>query len=278
MSDTDESFVITGQQLAGILRRHGLRDDHRLLDIGCGYGRLAAGLATSGFGGTYVGFDILRKHIRWCRQNITPATAGQYQFRHVDVRNSRYNPSGVILAQETRFPARGGQFDFASMFSVFTHFYEADIRRYLEELRRVLRPGGIAVTTWFLFDAERLPAATDPERTRFPMDNMINAVTRYTLPADPLRAIAYDEDFAQAMIRDAGLEVMRIVRGSWCGGDTDPYFQDLIVVAKPRPVTKTGFALQVDRARRLTHPAEAARTSRAVARRVISAIRARRSR
>jgi len=238
MGESDDRLVELGQDLAGCLRRHGLGESDRLLDVGSGYGRLAIGLVTTGFRGDYVGFEILRKQVMWCRRRLTPYTGGQYRFRHHNVRNSRYNPGGDLLAHEARFPVRRAAFDFCSVFSVFTHMYEADIRRYLQEIRRAVKPGGSALTTWFLFDDERLTSATDPAQTQFPMVNVINAVTRYSEPADPLRAIAYEESFARSMVAAAGLEIVAVERGCWCGEASEEY-QDVILlrVPFPQPVT-----------------------------------------
>jgi SAM-dependent methyltransferase len=172
--------------------------------------------------------------VMWCRRRLTPYTSGQYRFRHHNVRNGRYNPGGDLLAHEARFPVKRAAFDFCAVFSVFTHMYEADIRHYLEEIRRVLKPGATALTTWFLFDDERLASATDPAQTRFPMVNMINAVTRHSESADPLRAIAYEESFARSMVAEAGLEIVAVERGSWCGEARDEY-QDILTLRAPVP-------------------------------------------
>jgi SAM-dependent methyltransferase len=233
MNDSGDRIVSSGKYHADWLRRQGMPNDARLLDVGSGYGRLAIGLVSSDFTGQYLGFDILRPHVRWCRRNLTPYTSDRFRFRHLDIRNSRYNPKGVVLAPDARFPADDNSHEWAAVFSVFTHMYEADIRRYLAELRRVLRPGGNALTTWFLFDDERLSRATDPDRTPFPMDNQINEVTRFTDPIDPLHAIAYDEQYARSMVTDAGLRVDKVARGSWCGEKQDEY-QDFMVLSKPR--------------------------------------------
>lgn len=228
----DDHFVDTGTALVEVLRSHGLQDGHAVLDLGSGYGRLAVGLLHDGFLGTYLGLDVLERPVVWCRRNLTPFTQGRLRFRHLDVRNGRYNPDGAMSPTDLRFPAKTGSHDYVAVFSVFTHMYEADIRRYLREIRRVLKPGGRAVTTWFLFDEARLPAVTSPESTAFPMVNEINAVTRYHEPRDPLWAICYDADHARSMVEDAGLEVLTTAYGAWCG-TAAATGQDVLVVGKP---------------------------------------------
>jgi SAM-dependent methyltransferase len=230
--DDDQRLVEVGSRLAGVLRSHGLPDDGHLVDVGSGYGRLALGLLATDYRGSYLGFDILRRHVRWCRQNLMPLTDQRFRFRHLDVRNGRYNPKGTVSSHEVTFPAANDSADMVCLFSIFTHLYEADIRRYLSEIRRVLKPGATALITWFLFDEERIPRAISETQSTYPMVNMINATCRFSDASDPLRAISYDRRFVESMIRSAGLQVASVELGSWCG-DPSPELQDVIVVRKP---------------------------------------------
>jgi SAM-dependent methyltransferase len=238
MGEDDEGLVRAGAHLADVLRRHGLPQDGLLVDVGCGYGRLAIGLLVTDYRGSYLGFDILRRHVGWCRRNLVPISGGRFRFRHIDVRNGRYNPTGTVSSHEVRFPTPRASAEMVCLFSVFTHLYEADIRRYLTEIRRVLKPGSTAVTTWFLFDEDRLVRAVDEGVSLYPMVNLINAVTRFSEASDPLRAISYDRRFASSMIREAGLELVSVELGNWCG-DASPEHQDILVLRKPVPRPRT---------------------------------------
>jgi SAM-dependent methyltransferase len=249
--DDDQRLVEVGSRLAGVLRSHGLPDDGHLVDVGSGYGRLALGLLATDYRGSYLGFDILRRHVRWCRQNLMPLTDQRFRFRHLDVRNGRYNPKGTVSSHEVTFPAANDSADMVCLFSIFTHLYEADIRRYLSEIRRVLKPGATALITWFLFDEERIPRAISETQSTYPMVNMINATCRFSDASDPLRAISYDRRFVESMIRSAGLQVASVELGSWCG-DPSPELQDVIVVRKPVARGRALARRVVNRLRRLS--------------------------
>ena len=154
MGDDDTRFTEQANRLAHLTYQWGLEDGDELLDVGCGVGRLAIGLLVgTSFQGRYVGFDVMPRHVRWARRHLTPV-APSFRFRHVDVHNDRYNPEGAVAPAELRFPARSGGFDLATLYSIFTHFYRADIEVYLAELHRVLRdpadgssPPGSSTTT-----------------------------------------------------------------------------------------------------------------------------------
>ena len=106
-------------------------------------------------------------------------------------------PEGQDRAREGPLPARAAGFDVCCLFTIFTHPYKQDTQHYLREIHRVLRSGGLVVATWFLYDEERLPKAIASRA--YPMAHRLDEVTIYTEPSDPLRAIAFDEDFVRSM-------------------------------------------------------------------------------
>src|SRR5947209_5113048 len=75
-----------GERFLGHFRRlAGLRPDEAVLDVGCGVGRMALPLTRYlGPEGGYLGFDVLRPAVRWCRRRITPAFP-RFRFAHADV-------------------------------------------------------------------------------------------------------------------------------------------------------------------------------------------------
>ena len=230
MRDSDEQFVKSGILLAQVLYRHGLKSDDALIDVGCSVGRIPVGLlAGTDFHGRYLGFDVMKRQVTWAARNLGPL-APEFRFVHLDVANDRYNPKGRIAPDKAQFPARTGGFDFCCLFSIFTHLYKEDIQHYLHEIHRVLRPGGHVVATWFLYDEERLPKAI--ASNAYPMAHRLDEVTIYTEPSDPLRAIAFDESCVRTMVENAGLEVVRIDRGTWAGEEGDE-FQDFVVLRRP---------------------------------------------
>src|SRR5579871_4883348 len=87
----DGDFLAVGAQLLGNLRDHaGLKPTDRVLDIGCGNGRVAEQLAPFlADGGSYLGFDISKAGVAGCRRRF--AGRPHLRFEHLDVRNGEYN-------------------------------------------------------------------------------------------------------------------------------------------------------------------------------------------
>jgi SAM-dependent methyltransferase len=168
-------------------------------------------------GGTYDGFDIVRRWIRWCRRNITAAYPN-FHFTHADVYNSHYNRRGVPAA-EYRFPYGDASFDFVFATSLFTHLDPAAARNYLREAQRVLAPGGTLLATFFLIDEEVENPALD--------FNVDRGDHRLLSATDPDWAIAFDRSILDQ------LPSCTIERGAWRneGGEQ---FQDVVVAVRGR--------------------------------------------
>lgn len=238
MREDDERFLSIAENAAALLASRGMKSEDSILDIGSGYGRLAFGLIRSmHFTGRYQGFDILPRHVQWCRETITPMFPN-FSFDHLDVVNDRYNPQGTIHPADVRFPYPDASFAFCSLFSVFTHMYESEIRHYAEEIQRVLTPNGRCVATFFLYDRDRRDAVMSASAA-MPMSHVLNDVTMFFSESDPLHAICYDIDHVQTLWRDAGFTLESVQLGSWAGDHdaiaSDPMqpssFQDVITVS-----------------------------------------------
>jgi len=114
-----------------------LSEDSKFLDIGSGQGRMAIGLQAV-FPGlrSYLGLDVHAPSVDWCNRHLARPN---FQFRHVNYWNDRYNPQG---RPPDRLPVRDAAVDIAFLYSVFTHMRLRDIEQYLGEVARVLASGG----------------------------------------------------------------------------------------------------------------------------------------
>ncbi len=138
-----DEFLSGGAKFAETFEMFGgLKGSDRVLDIGCGAGRMAIGIGERyGWTNRLTGFDIIKVDVDVCRQGIT-GRHPNFQFHHVDAWNGHYNSEGTVQPHEVVFPAADGSIDFAFATSVFTHMFRREVAHYLAECLRVLRPGG----------------------------------------------------------------------------------------------------------------------------------------
>jgi SAM-dependent methyltransferase len=226
----DSDFVATGDELIRLARVHGgLRTDSRVLDVGCGIGRLARTLPDAldaSAGGAYVGFDPVAPAVAWCAARY-PA---HFRFDHADLRNDLYNPDGAVAATDYRFPVADGWATLVVATSVFTHLDRPEVDRYLAEARRTMAPGARALLTFFLLDDDSR-AALAAGRARQPFAE----ATGDQAIADPevtMAAVAHDRASVLDGLDGLGLEVAAVHDGTWRGGPGLSY-QDLVVARAP---------------------------------------------
>jgi len=123
-------FAIFGQMEAEIVKAAGLADGMRIVDLGCGSGRLACALhrSSSVF---YVGIDIIQALLDYAKTK-----APGYLF---------------LMNRGLSIPQADQTVDMVSAFSLFTHLLHAETYVYLQECVRVLKPGGCVVFSFLEF-------------------------------------------------------------------------------------------------------------------------------
>ena len=210
----------------------GLKPHHRVLDVGCGVGRMAMPLTDylTRQGG-YWGFDIVKKGILWC-QNEIASRFNHFHFEHVDIYNKYYNRHGTVLASQFVFPYEAAFFDFVFLTSVFTHMLPDELENYVKEIARVLKPGGKVLITFFLLNGES-KQLMETGRSKLDFKYRITDECKTTNAGIPEDAVAYEEDFVLSILQQYRLAIYQSTYyGSWCGRETYLTFQDLIVVQK----------------------------------------------
>jgi SAM-dependent methyltransferase len=176
-----------------LISRFGLNRESRVLDVGCGMGRLPLGiLSRLGEIRCYRGIDVQADCIGWCVRHIQKEHP-EFQFIHVNARNARYNPDGSEVLEGFRFPFDSASFDIINMFSVFTHLTEDTIRIYLEEFRRVLAPEGKVFLTAYVEDEVA-------DMSENPPGYLLRSV-------GPLHVVRYNRAYFQNILAEFGWKV-----------------------------------------------------------------------
>ncbi len=210
----------------------GLRDRHNLLkavrkyrvrlrsylDIGCASGRVIRHFACNDPQIKVYGCDINRMHVEWVQ---------------------RYLPKHIIAFQNTALPILplpDSSIDLVSAFSVFTHIETFEMA-WLMEIRRILRPGGMAWIsvhtehtweqmreTWPLYRALR----NHPEFQKYkgkPMEKD-RLVFRWRSDKSYSSNVFYRTDYIRSLWGRL-FEVKEIRH-------RHPRFQDVVILKKPR--------------------------------------------
>jgi SAM-dependent methyltransferase len=217
-----------------------LNASSHVLDVGCGFGRLATGLVRCfDERGSYTGLDIVGEAIEWCKANITAAHPN-CSFVHADVFNAEYNPRGRASADTYRFPFEDESFDIVVLSSVFTHMLPPAVDNYLSEIARVLRPDGRCVATYLMLTSESEPLmSTKDSIMKFNHDLGTHWLVSLRTPE---LSVGYREPVIKELHEKNGLGY-QLYAGNWCGQPSRWPRRDIaeqdVVVARKREASPT---------------------------------------
>ncbi len=216
--------------LGHFVNKANLQPNEIILDAGCGVGRIAYSL-TYYLDKTadYEGFDIVKKWIDWSQDNIH-SRYPNFNFKWVNLYSQHYNPEGNLKAENLIFPYDNEQFTFVFLTSVFTHIYAPAAYNYLQQIARVLQPGGRCLCTFFLLNEETQELM---ESGKSKLNFIYQAHdSYYAEPDDPENAIAHSETTVMQWLKELNLSVIGKYYGMWCGRNQGYSYQDILVLQK----------------------------------------------
>jgi glycosyltransferase involved in cell wall biosynthesis/SAM-dependent methyltransferase len=195
--------------LAATARRRDLSTVRRVLDFGCGCGRVLAALPHLLPHRHIAGCDIDTQAIDYCATNISG----------VDARTTPFDPP-------THYVAR--TFDAIFAYSIFTHLTRDKQAAWLAEFARLLAPGGVLVFTVHGEYAARTlgnPAILTRLLGEQIIDDILDPALDGVLPVGTYRAVLQTEAFTRDLVaRVPGLSLVDYYPRGASG------FQDLAVV------------------------------------------------
>lgn len=167
------------------------RPGQTVLDFGCGPGRLVAALSIRHAGVAFRGSDIDPEPIAWASEAL--ADRGVFGV----------NGHAPPLTYGT------ATFDLVYCISVFTHLPEDQQFAWLDELARVLKPGGVLLTTTMNPRAYPLPAEVVAEAEAHGFAYWATAAETDGLPSF-YRLAYHTHDYIRRAWAERGFEVVRI--------------------------------------------------------------------
>lgn len=180
----------------------------RVLDVGCGQGRLPIGILRVIGQIDYTGVDVHEKSIVWCKRYIERHYSS-FKFKHLNLYNERYNKHGIRVDENFRFEMEPKCVDVIYLFSVFSHTSEEDMRAYLNEFSRILDEGGRIFFTTFV--EENVPnISINPENYRLKCNG-------------PLHVVRYEKDYLFSLLDETGYSVLEFAHGTEADGQSAIY-------------------------------------------------------
>jgi len=207
-----------------------LEKNAKVLDVGCGHGRMAVPLTNYLNTGSYYGIDIVKSGIDWCNERISTKYPN-FKFIHSDILNKNYNKKGSVLAHEYKFPFENETFDFIFLTSVFTHMFPEDIDNYMKEISRVLKRKGNCLITFFIINNESKRIMEGPKSS---YNFKFHGNGYFCIKeSNPEAVIAYEEEYIVRLFKSNGMTIDNPIHyGSWCGREKYTYYQDIVVARK----------------------------------------------
>jgi SAM-dependent methyltransferase len=227
---------VASETLAVLARYVDLPAQRSILDVGCGCGRIAAGLTQHlDSASRYFGVDILPGLVDFARRYIT-SRYPNFSFLLLDESNRTYdvwrpaNRQADIAKLSEAQPF--GSVDLAIAVSLFTHLDFAPAVETLTAIGQLLRTGGRAFITIFLLDSAAREGI-ESGRTGFGFKHRTASGKLFAEKLeDPTYGVAHEIDQLQHLIRAAGFELEHWVHGYWSQGNSGESFQDALVLRK----------------------------------------------
>jgi ubiquinone/menaquinone biosynthesis C-methylase UbiE len=233
----DTFEAISEAHICSLQKHIGIDPGASIVEIGCGIGRDAIPLSKLlSANGSYLGIDIIKPSIDWCRQNISTRHPN-FKFVHFDVKDQLHNPAGTEKTTSIRIPVDNDSVEVVILQSVFTHMFRQDILHYLKEFRRILKPNGKIYATVFIVNEEILRSARRTNLTKFNLLFMHEWEPGCLIndPAAPAGAVAYTAHLFESIVKSANLKLTQpYLKGSWSGYYENPDDgQDVAIIGRP---------------------------------------------
>lgn len=220
------------EYLAYLTLLTGLKRQQAVLELGCGHGRTARGLLEYlRSPGRYMGLDVDRRRLEDAQSRIT-ARWPNFQFVWADVRNRHYNPNSATDGAIYRLPFADAEFDVIYAASLFTHLLPEEAANYIREARRVVKPGGRCLFSFFVLDQYQGAGTAASPNYEFRWPFVATPGVAVANPDYPDNAIAYSAERIASYAQAAGLRVERILPGYWSNpADAWVNEQDLVLLS-----------------------------------------------
>ncbi|MEB3343450.1 methyltransferase domain-containing protein [Okeania sp.] len=228
--DSAHQFIYHSFKLLGsLIQRLGLQPTDHILDVGCNVGKVAYCLVHYlEPSGRYEGFDMVENFISWTQREVTTRKPN-FNFNWHNIHHRLYNYTGKISANNFIFPYPDVSFNCVCVSRLFTHLQGSGVGHFLDEIYRVLQPGGRCLLICFLVNLE---AAELISKGKSSQQFIYEIEDGLTIDINlPEKGIGFRENILLEWVEERGFSVLERAYGSWCGR-TSSIKEDLLVLEK----------------------------------------------
>lgn len=224
-----EHFNNIGQQFLRFFIDHGrLTKRSKVLDVGCGTGRIAKALEEFLEGGKYQGFDCNKRFIEHCNKSYKKS----FKFQHFDLQHDEYNKNGIINPETFKFPYKDNSFDFVTAIAVFNHLNFKTSVNYISEMIRVLRPQGVFFSTFVLLNQRSMEAIEAKKEHPFKF-TVKEDDGWYEYEKRKFWNVALPEMDIRRVFVNSGMMIKEPIRyGEWCGSPAAITGHDIVAAIR----------------------------------------------
>ncbi len=213
----------------------------RFLDIGCGFGPLPYALRfleqAISKKVKYVGIDIRPESINWLRNAYQDYPDFEFLLqkasKSVDYVASERGETHTVIESD----GSEGSYELSENYdiqwsaSVLTSMTKEATFLALKKIASNSGSNALQINTWFIIDdMSRYAMASGIADRKLPID--LGDFLTYSA-SNPLACLAYKEELIYNLYTSAGLEIVKILPGSWRGyTDNHVHYQDIIVSQK----------------------------------------------
>jgi cyclopropane fatty-acyl-phospholipid synthase-like methyltransferase len=207
-----------------------LKRNHKVLEIGCGAGRIANGLFHYlNQEGKYLGLDVHPEIIDWCKKFITTRNSN-FQFKQLTLSNNYYYQKNNNKFNQYNFDFLGEQkFDCIFAVATFNHLRLEDTQQYLQQIGKRLKNNGVAYFTCFIIDEEFFEFQEKNNLHRGLKQDSAGVWYGYERQSS---FTGYEIPTLKYLLDDANLKIITYHPGSWAQKKRSRLYQDWLLVEK----------------------------------------------